>query len=191
MPTDEQQTSFADAVAWRGWLDFHHADTAGVWLAIAKKGSDVRTVSHQEALDVAICFGWIDAQRKSLDETYFLQRFCRRRPRSAWSKINRSKAEAFIESGIMTAAGLHEVESAKADGRWDAAYDGQRTATVPPDLEAAWHGRPKAQAFFKSLDSQNRYAILYRIQQAKRPETRARRIATFVDMLEANEKIYP
>lgn len=162
-----------------------------MWLRIAKKGAAATTVTHPEALDAAICFGWIDAQRKSSDETYFLQRFCRRKPRSMWSKINRAKAESFVASGSMTPAGLREVHAAQADGRWDAAYDGQRTASVPDDLAAAWERRPKAREFFATLDSRNRYAVLFRIQQAKKPETRAKRVESFVAMLERHESVYP
>jgi uncharacterized protein YdeI (YjbR/CyaY-like superfamily) len=183
--------SFADRADWAAWLEDHHGEPDGVWMQIAKKGSGVETVTHPEALEVAIAFGWIDGQRKALDETYFLQRFTPRRPRSKWSKINRDKAIALIESGEMRPSGLEEVERAKADGRWDAAYDSHRTATVPPDLQEALDANPEAKAFFATLNSQNRYAILYRVQEPKRPETRARRIAHFVDMLARGETLHP
>jgi uncharacterized protein YdeI (YjbR/CyaY-like superfamily) len=159
-------------------------------MEIAKKGTGVESVTHAEALEVAICFGWIDGQRKALDETYFLQRFTPRRPRSKWSKINRAKATELIERGEMRPAGLEEVERAKADGRWDAAYDSHSTATVPPDLQQALDANPKAKEFFATLNSQNRYAILYRVGDAKRPETRARRIAQFVEMLAKGETLH-
>src|SRR4051794_7862109 len=161
--------------AWEEWLEQHHADARGVWLKFAKKGTGVTTVNYAEALEVALCYGWIDAQVKRLDETYYLQRFTPRRARSRWSKINRDSATRLIESGAMKPSGLAEVERAKADGRWDAAYDSAATATVPEDLERALARDKKARAFFATLSSQNRYAILHRIQGAKRPETRARR----------------
>jgi uncharacterized protein YdeI (YjbR/CyaY-like superfamily) len=181
---------FASAAAWHAWLAEHHGEPDGVWLRIAKKGSGVVTVAYPEVLDTAIAYGWIDGQRKALDETYFLQRFTPRRARSPWSKINRAKAEAMIAAGTMKAAGLAEVERARADGRWDAAYAGAAAMTVPADLQAELDARPAAAAFFAALSSQNRYAILYRLQSAKRPETRARRLETFVAMLERRESIY-
>ncbi len=182
---------FPSAEAWTKWLEEHHGEPDGVWLKIAKKASGVDTVTHAEALDVAIAFGWIDGQRKALDETWFLQRFTPRRARSKWSKINRTKATELIERGEMRPSGLAEVERAKADGRWDAAYDSHRTATVPPDLQQALDANPKAREFFATLNSQNRYAILYRVGDAKRPETRARRIAQFVEMLADGKTLYP
>jgi uncharacterized protein YdeI (YjbR/CyaY-like superfamily) len=162
-----------------------------VWLACVKKDAGVPGVTYAEALDVALCHGWIDGQKRKGDERHFLQRFTRRGPRSRWSKINRTRAEALIAEGAMLPAGLAEVERARADGRWEAAYDSHRTATVPPDLEAALAAEPAAAAFFAGLDSANRYAVLYRVQEAKRPETRARRIAKYVAMLAAGEKIHP
>jgi uncharacterized protein YdeI (YjbR/CyaY-like superfamily) len=176
---------------WRAWLHDHHADDDGVWLKIAKKGSGIDSVSHPEALDVAICFGWIDAVRHPHDSDYFLQRFTPRRPRSKWSQRNRDKATALMEAGEMHAAGLAEVERAKADGRWDAAYAPQSSAAVPDDLQAALDANPAAAATFATLKSQNRYAILYRLSDAKRPETRARRLEQFVAMLERGETPYP
>jgi uncharacterized protein YdeI (YjbR/CyaY-like superfamily) len=181
---------FESVAAWEAWLEKHHAEAPGVWLKIAKKGSGVASVTHDEALDAAICQGWIDGQRKALDGTFFLQKFTRRRARSVWSKRNVEKVAKLIEAGRMRPAGLEQVELAKADGRWDAAYEGQRAATVPDDLRRELDRNRPAAEFFASLDSRNRYAILYRVQNAKRPETRARRIATFVQMLSRGEKIY-
>jgi len=182
--------TFASDADWEAWLDEHHATSDGVWLRIAKKGSGVVTVAYPEVLDTAICFGWIDARRQALDDQHFLQRFTPRRARSRWSKINRDKAEALIAAGRMRPAGLAEVEKAKADGRWEAAYPGQRSMTVPDDLRRELDARPAAAEFFASLSSQNRYAILFRLHDAKRPETRARRLAKFVAMLEAGETIH-
>jgi uncharacterized protein YdeI (YjbR/CyaY-like superfamily) len=181
---------FASAGEFERWLAEHHGDAAGVWLKIAKKGTGIDTVTHAEALEVALCHGWIDGQRQAHDDTWFLQRFTPRKPRSRWSRINRDRAVALIESGRMKPAGLREVERAQADGRWDAAYEGQRAATVPPDLQAALDASPRAAEFFKTLSSQNRYAILYRLQDAKRPETRARRLEKFVAMLERGETLH-
>jgi uncharacterized protein YdeI (YjbR/CyaY-like superfamily) len=181
---------FASRDAWESWLDARHGDSDGVWLKIAKKDSGIESVTHPEALEAALCFGWIDGQRRALDEQHFLQRFTPRRPRSRWSRINRDKATELIETGRMRPAGLREVEAARADGRWDAAYDGQRTATVPEDLQRALDADERAAAFFATLSSQNRYAILYRVQDAKRPETRARRIERFVAMLREGRAIH-
>jgi uncharacterized protein YdeI (YjbR/CyaY-like superfamily) len=181
---------FASAADWERWLEAHHA-SPGVWIKVAKKGSGIESVSTAEALEVALCFGWIDSRREALDDEYFLQRYTPRQPRGRWSRINREKVERLISEGRMRPAGLAEVERAKADGRWDAAYDGARTATVPDDLRRELDTRPAARAFFETLNSQNRYAILYRLQDAKRPETRARRLAKFVAMLEAGETIHP
>lgn len=184
--------SFADQAAWRAWLAAHHGGAPeGVWLKIAKKGSTVASVDYVQALEVALCYGWIDGQKKGLDETHWMQRFSPRRSRSIWSKINRAKAEALVEAGDMQSAGLAEIERAKADGRWDAAYDGQRTSTVPDDLAAAFADNAVAREFFATLDSTNRYAILHRLQTAKKPETRARRLAQFVEMLTEHRTIYP
>jgi uncharacterized protein YdeI (YjbR/CyaY-like superfamily) len=182
--------AFESDAAWEAWLEDHHASADEVWVKIAKKGTGIPTVAYPEVLDTALCFGWIDGQRKPLDDTHFLQRFTPRRARSRWSKINRDKVAALIAAGRMRPAGLAEIERAKADGRWDAAYDGQRTMTVPEDLQRELDARPQAAAFFATLSSQNRYAILYRLNDAKRPETRARRLAQFVAMLEAGETIH-
>ena len=182
--------TFASRAEWAKWLSKHHDSPDGVWMKIAKKGKGVETVTHAEALEVALCFGWIDAVRHAHDETYFLQRFTPRRARSRWSKINRDKATELIERGEMRPPGLAEVQRAKADGRWDAAYDSHRTATVPPDLQKALDAKPRAKKMFATLNSQNRYAILYRVNDAKRPETRARRIAKFVEMLAKGETLH-
>jgi uncharacterized protein YdeI (YjbR/CyaY-like superfamily) len=183
--------AFASDAAWEAWLEEHHAAADGVWVQIAKKGTGIDSVRYPEVLDTALCFGWIDGRREALDERFFLQRFTPRRPRSRWSRINREKCEGLIAAGRMRPAGLEQVERARADGRWDAAYEGPRTIGVPEDLQRELDARPEAKAFFESLSSQNRYAILYRLHDAKRPETRARRLATFVSMLEAGETLHP
>jgi len=183
--------SFDSRAGWDAWLARHHDSSKGLWLKIAKKGSGIDTVSHPEALEVALCYGWIDGQRDRLDDSWFLQRFTPRRGRSRWSQINCAKATDLIDRGEMQPAGLREVEAAKADGRWGAAYAGQRTATVPDDLQRALEKNAPARAFFATLDSRNRYAILYRVQDAKKPETRARRIEQFVAMLSEGKKLYP
>jgi uncharacterized protein YdeI (YjbR/CyaY-like superfamily) len=187
----EEPLSFVSAIEWEAWLELHHGSSDGLWMAIAKKGSGIESVHYPEVLDTALCFGWIDGRRERLDELRFLQRFTPRRARSRWSRINREKAEALIAQARMRPAGLAEVERAKADGRWEAAYAGQRTATVPEDLEQALRASPRAAASFAELSSQNRYSILYRLQDARRPETRARRLEKFVAMLEAGETIHP
>jgi uncharacterized protein YdeI (YjbR/CyaY-like superfamily) len=181
---------FASAAEWESWLGEQHAALPGVWLKIAKKGSGIPSVTHAEALDVALCYGWIDGQRRSVDETWFVQKYTPRRPRSTWSKRNREKVAALIQAGRMQPAGLREIERAKADGRWDAAYDGPAAATVPEDLQRELDANPAAAEFFATLNSQNRYAILHRIQTATKPETRARRIAQFVQMLARGKKLY-
>jgi uncharacterized protein YdeI (YjbR/CyaY-like superfamily) len=183
--------SFASREEWRVWLAGEHATSTGVWLRLAKAGSEIASVSYAEALEVALCYGWIDGQKAGFDSDHWLQRFTPRKPRGRWSRINRDKATALIERGEMEPAGLREVEAAKADGRWDAAYAGQRTATVPEDLQQALDANPAAAAFFAALDSANRYAVLYRVQDAKKRETRARRIEKYVAMLAAGEKLHP
>lgn len=182
---------FDSGAEWEQWLEEHHARSEGVWIEMAKRESGVESVGYPEVLESALCFGWIDGRREALDECFFLQRFTPRRPRSRWSRINREKAERLIAEGRMRPAGLAEVERARADGRFEAAYAGQRTATVPDDLRRELDARPRARAFFDELSSQNRYAILYRLEDAKRPETRARRLARFVAMLEEGETIHP
>jgi len=175
--------AFPTAAAWETWLTKEHATSAGLWLKIAKKSSDIPTVTYAEALDVALCYGWIDGQKSSFDNDYFLQRFTPRRSRSKWSKINCVKVEALMEAGKMKPAGLAQVEAAKADGRWDAAYASQSTAEVPEDFAKALSENKTAREFFDTLSKSQRYPFLYRIQDAKRPETRQRRIAQFVEML--------
>lgn len=181
---------FRSARSFETWLRKNHASSEGVWLEIAKAGSAQATVSYAEAVEIALCYGWIDGQKKALDATHWLQRFTPRRARSLWSKVNRGKAEALVASGRMQPAGQAEIDRAKADGRWDVAYDGARTAAVPADLEAALAAQPTAAAFFATLDAANRYAVLWRVQTAKRPETRARRIETLVAMLARGETIH-
>jgi len=181
---------FPTPAAFDRWLSEHHASERVVWLRQAKKGSGIPSINWNEAVDVALCWGWIDGQSKSVDETWFLQRFTPRGLRSGWSKINRDRVTRLVAEGRMQPAGLAEVERAKADGRWDAAYDAPSTATVPDDLAAALDAVPAARAFFDRLDRTNRYAILHRLQQAGRPETRVRRIEKFVAMMERGEKIH-
>ncbi|HEX4404960.1 MAG TPA: YdeI/OmpD-associated family protein [Polyangia bacterium] len=180
------------AAAWRAWLRAHHACSSGIFLRIPK--TSVKTadaLTYASAVEAALTWGWIDGQKRALDATAWLQRFTPRGPRSGWSKINRAKAEALIAGGEMEAPGLVEIERAKADGRWARAYDGARNATVPPDLAAALARDAKARAFFEALDGANRYAILYRVQTAKLPETRARRIETFVALCARHETLHP
>jgi uncharacterized protein YdeI (YjbR/CyaY-like superfamily) len=189
---DELETrAFASAAEWEAWLRDHHDSTPGVWIKFARKASGIPTVTYLEALHAALCFGWIDGQARSGDESFYLQRFTPRRARSIWSKRNRDFATALIESGRMQPAGLREVERAQADGRWDAAYDAPSTATVPDDLQAALDANPAAAEMFAGLKGQNRYSILHRVQTAKKPETRARRIESFVAMLARGETLYP
>ena len=181
---------FATQRAFDTWLRRNQASSDGTWLLIAKAGAEERTLTYAQAVEVALCHGWIDGQKKALDAQHWLQRFTPRRARSLWSKANRAKAEALIQSGRMQPGGMAEIERAKADGRWDSAYDGPRTAEVPPDLQAALDARPEARAFFSQLDGANRYAVLWRVQTAKKPETRSRRIETLVEMLARGEKIH-
>ena len=187
-PSDPLQ--FADQRAFEAWLRTHQADSDGVWLLLAKAGAPARTVTYAEAVEVALCHGWIDGQKKSRDDSHFLQRFTPRRARSPWSKINRTKVEALVASGRMQPAGQAEIDRAKADGHWDTAYDGARTSTVPADLQAALQAQPGANAFFATLDAANRYAVLWRVQTASKPATRARRIEKLVAMLARGEKIH-
>jgi uncharacterized protein YdeI (YjbR/CyaY-like superfamily) len=191
VPPELPVMSVPDRGAWAAWLEEHHADAPGVWLELGKKGSGVASPTQAEAVEVALCFGWIDSQAVPVDERRWRQRFTPRGPRSRWSKINRGRAERLIAAGAMRPAGLREVERAKDDGRWEAAYDGQRTMAVPDDLRAALDASPAASAAFDELDSANRYSILYRVNDAKRPETRARRIERFVAMLERGERLHP
>jgi len=191
-PADEKPIlAFRQKKAWAAWLDNNQGSSSGVWLRLAKKASGLKSVSYDEALDVALCYGWIDGQGKSDGEEYWLQKFTPRGKRSIWSKRNREKVLALIESGEMQPAGLAEVERAKNDGRWDAAYDSPSRITVPDDLQTALEKNERAKSFFETLDSRNRYAILFRIHTAKKVETRAKRIQQFVEMLARNEKVYP
>ena len=192
MPSDPLPVMTFDSTdAWDAWLGAHHADSPGLWLKIAKKGAAGRTISYSEALDVALCHGWIDGQKGRYDDEYWLQRFTPRKPASKWSKINTERVAALTASGRMRPAGLREVERARADGRWEQAYESQSRVTVPEDLARALAENERARAFFATLDSANRYAILYRIGTAKKPETRAKRIDTFVTMLSEHKKIHP
>ncbi len=190
MPDELPILLFAVPTELEAWLEENHADSEGIWLKIAKKGVEPPSVTYGEALELSLCFGWIDSQKRGHDESHFLQRFTPRRPRGRWSKINREKAEALIEAGAMRPAGLAEVEAAQADGRWEAAYEGARTAKVPADLQRELDANPAAAEFFAGLDGANRYAILYRLDEAKKPETRERRLRKFVAMLERGEKIH-
>ncbi len=182
--------SFPSPKKWEEWLAKNHDTSKGLWLKIAKKGSETATVNYAEALEDALCYGWIDGQKGALDEQFWLQRFTPRGPRSAWSKVNREKALALIEAGRMKPAGLAEIEKAQGDGRWERAYASQSKASVPHDLQAELDRNPEAAAFFATLDSANRYAVLYRIEEAKKPETRARRIEKFIGMLNRGEKVH-
>lgn len=182
--------AFARAPDWHAWLASHHGSSQGVLLRIAKKGAQ-KSITYAEALDVALAWGWIDSQKRALDANAWLQRFTPRKAKSPWSKINRTKAEALIAARTMQPPGLAEVERAKRDGRWERAYDGARTSAVPADLAAALARNARARAFFETLDGANRYAILWRIQTAKKPETRAERITRFVAMCARHETIHP
>jgi uncharacterized protein YdeI (YjbR/CyaY-like superfamily) len=182
---------FAQPSDWEAWLSEHHTSSPGLWLRLAKKASGIQSITYAEALDVALCYGWIDGQKKSYDESTWLQKFTPRGARSIWSKVNREKTVSLIEGGRMRPAGLAAIESAKRDGRWEAAYDSQGAASVPDDLQAELDRNPAAKAFFATLNSRNRYAILFRIQTAKRAETRAKRIQEFIGMLERHETLYP
>jgi uncharacterized protein YdeI (YjbR/CyaY-like superfamily) len=182
---------FASPQEWDAWLVDRHATSDGIWLKLAKAGSGIDSVTYAEAVEVALCHGWIDGQKASFDDRHWLQRFTRRGRRSKWSKINRERALELIEQGAMRPAGLREVELAQADGRWEAAYAGQRTAVVPADLEVALAANDAAREFFATVSAGNRYAITYRIEEAKRPETRARRIAQYVGMLGERKTLHP
>jgi uncharacterized protein YdeI (YjbR/CyaY-like superfamily) len=182
---------FKNQKAWKAWISKHYSVSDGVWLRLSKKSATLKSLSYQEALEVALCYGWIDGQKKTYDEQSWLQRFSPRGRRSIWSKINRSKAERLVQEGRMHQAGLAAIEKAKQNGQWEKAYDSQKTATPAKDFEEVLHDRPKAKAFFESLNSQNRYAILFRIHNAKKAETRKKRIEKFILMLEKHEKLYP
>jgi uncharacterized protein YdeI (YjbR/CyaY-like superfamily) len=180
---------FEDQHAWASWLRENHDSSAGIWLKLAKKGAPRATVTQSEAIEIALCFGWIDGQVGRVDGHFYRQRFTHRRPRSKWSQINRERATELLERGVMHAGGLEEVEKAKADGRWDAAYEPQSTASVPEDFARALAANPPAEEFFATLTGVRRYAFLYRIADAKRPDTRSRRIERFVELLARRETL--
>jgi uncharacterized protein YdeI (YjbR/CyaY-like superfamily) len=181
---------FKTPAAWEKWLATHHAKSKGIWMQIAKKDGGLVSATYQEALDVALCYGWIDGQKRPFDERTWLQRFTPRGPRSIWSKINTGKADALIEAGRMRPAGLAAIESAKASGRWESAYQPWSHPDVPPELQAALDASPNAKAFFQTLRGANRYGVIFRVQTAKKPETRARRIADFIARFEKGEAIF-
>lgn len=191
MAPELERLTFPSASALRSWLEANHDTSPGVWLMIAKKGSGLASVTYDEAVDEALCFGWIDGQKARHDDAYFLQRFTPRRRRSPWSKINTERVGRLTKAKRMRPAGVREVQAAKTDGRWEAAYAGSATATVPADLQTALDASPAAAALFAELDSRNRFAILYRIGAAKRPETRAKKIAGFIAALERCETPFP
>jgi len=182
---------FKSKADWANWLEKNHAKSTGIWLQIAKKDSGLKSVSYKEALNVALCYGWIDGQKKPEIDQLWLQRFVPRSSKSIWSKINREKVAALIASGEMKPSGLVAIENAKRNGRWEAAYDSPSKATVPPDFQSALDANARAKAFFQKLEGRNRYALLWRIQTAKKAETRARKIQQFVEMLERGEKLHP
>jgi uncharacterized protein YdeI (YjbR/CyaY-like superfamily) len=182
---------FEDKKGWEDWMDKNHLTSSGLWLRIAKKAANIKSLSYAEALGVALCYGWIDGQKKTYDETTWLQKFTPRGPRSIWSTINREKAKELIKKGLMKPAGLRAIERAKENGQWGAAYDSQSKITLPEDFQAELDKNPKAKAFYGTLNSINRYAILFRLQTPKKPETRAKRLRQFIDMLEKNEKLHP
>jgi uncharacterized protein YdeI (YjbR/CyaY-like superfamily) len=175
---------------WDAWLEKNHRKGTGLWLRLAKKNSGLQSVSYKEALEIALCYGWIDGQKRPESEQAWLQKFISRSSRSIWSKINREKALALIASGEMKAAGLEAIENAKENGRWDTAYDSPSGSAVPDDFQAALDANPQAAAFFKQLDRANRYAVLWRIQTVKKAATRTRKIEHFIAMLERREKIH-
>ena len=181
---------FATQAAWADWLERNHRKSRGLWLRLAKKGSRLQSITYSQALEVALCYGWIDGQKRAENEQAWLQRFVPRSAKSIWSKINREKAIALIANGQMKAAGLEAIDVAKKAGRWDAAYDSPKGATVPDDFQTALDASPRAREFFQALDGANRYAVLFRIQTVKRAETRARKIREFVAMLERKERIH-
>ena len=183
--------SFETPQDWETWLHEHHTNTKGIWLKLAKKGAGISSVSYAEALDSALCYGWIDGQKASFDDKYWLQKFTPRGPKSMWSKVNCDKVAALTAAGRMQPAGIRQVELAQADGRWDRAYDSQSKITMPADLQLELDKNQEAQDFFNTLNSVNRYAILYRIQIAKKPETRSALIRKYIEMLSNHQKLHP
>lgn len=190
-PAALREIGFPSIAAWSAWLAEHHDRSPGIWMRIARKDARTSTISYAEALEVALAWGWIDGQKAKGDAEAWLQKFTLRGPRSIWSKINVEKANALIERGEMKPSGLAAVERAKANGQWERAYAPPSRAEVPEDLAAALARQPRARAFFDQLESFNRYAILHRLYTAKKPETRARRIETFVEMCARGEKLHP
>ena len=197
MPASKKPTNldlpvkpFKNPAAWEKWLASNHAKSAGIWMQIAKKATGIATVTYQEALDVALCYGWIDGQKRPYDDRTWLQRFTPRGPRSVWSKINTSKADALIASGRMQPPGLAAIEAAKASGRWESAYQPWSNPDVPPELQAALDRSPNAKRFFETLKGRNRYGMIYRVQTAKKPETKAKRVADFIARLERGETLF-
>lgn len=190
IPPDATPHLFKNAKAFETWLKENHTTSDGLWLMIAKRGAHEFSVTYPEAVEIALCWGWIDGQKKGLDDQHFLQRFTPRRARSVWSKINVEKVATLIDAGRMQAPGYAQIEAAKSDGRWAQAYDGARTSVVPDDLRAALEAEPKAKAFFATVNAANRYAVLWRIQTAVKPKTRAKRIAQLVTMLARGESIH-
>ncbi len=183
--------TFADLAQWEAWLTKHGASADGLWMKFGKTGAPRPTISKAQAIEGALCHGWIDGQLAKFDEHYFLVRFTPRRRGSRWSAANRETAQRLIKAGRMSSAGQREIDAAKADGRWDAAYASQSKAKPPPDLVKAFAANPAARRMFEELDSANRYAVIYRVEQAKKPETRIRRIQQYVDMLARGETIHP
>ncbi len=181
---------FETVQTWEAWLNEYHTDAKGIWLKLAKKETGIPSLSYAEALDVALCYGWIDGQKASFDDQYWLQKFTPRGPKSIWSKVNCNKVTTLLAEGKMQPAGIRQVELAKTDGRWDAAYESQSKITVPDDFQQELDNNQKAKDFFNTLDSGNRYAILFRIHTAKKPETRSARIQKFIEMLAKNERIH-
>ena len=191
MTTELPELLVGDAAEWRAWLERCHDDHEGVWLVLHKKGGTTTTLTYDQALDEALCVGWVDGQKGTRDEHSYRTRFTPRRPRSAWSARNVGHVSRLITSRRMRPAGLAAVAAAKADGRWDAAYQGQATAQVPPDLAASLATNPAAKATFDQLTSANRFAIIYRLNAVKRAETRSRKLAQFVEMLARGEVLHP
>lgn len=191
MPDELPVILFAFAAELEAWLEDQHGNVDGVWLKLAKKGSGVRSVSYDEAVELGLCFGWIDGQVRRHDDLHYLQRFTPRRRRSKWSRLNRERVESLIAAGRMRPSGLAAVDAARADGRWEAAYEPPSTAEVPPDLERELESDRAARESFEALDGANRYAIIYHLNDAKRPETRERRLRKFVEMLRRGERIHP
>jgi uncharacterized protein YdeI (YjbR/CyaY-like superfamily) len=189
VPGAGEPVEFATAIECEAWLQANHNSDDGIWLKIAKKGSQLPSISYAEAVDLALCYGWIDGQKAAYDEHHWLQRFTRRTRQSRWSQINREKAQRLIAEGRMRAAGFAEIERARLDGRWDAAYAGPRSAAVPEELQRELERDPEAAAAFSRLDARDRYSIIWRINDAKRPETRARRVAKYLDMMRRGEHV--